>query len=283
MRYAILSDIHANLPALTAVLTDLAERKVDHIFYLGDAIGYGPHPREVVAKLQQIVSAHPCVIAGVMQTSLIWLTGNHEWYLANRADPEVFAKVVEDARMSIELTHEELSVAAYNHLCNLPSVIDLNLDGLSVTLCHASLSDPVGTYTYITDTIAASTEMQRTPSQICILGHTHYPRVFRETETRIGGHLIWEKIDLWNEDQPVSTYQFADERLVFNPGSVGQPRDGDPRAAYAILDSHERSFSVYRIAYDIEQTQSDLRSWLGSRLPNLDSMQGLAGRLACGL
>ena len=114
--------------------------------------------------------------------------------------------------------------------------------------------------------------------------HTHYPRICREIRRAESGRLSWATIDVFEDVFPGGIYMFGNERLILNPGSVGQPRDGDPRASYAILDTAARSFTVRRVAYDIQAAQSRTRSWLKRASAELlNGHGGLAERLQRGI
>jgi len=276
MRYAILSDAHGNLPALEAVLADLAHQNADKMFYLGDAVGYGPEANAVIARLRERVSHIACRIAGHAVERQIWLPGNHEWGLLGRADRSDFRT---DALVTLDRTSAVLHQETRAFLADLPTAIELVLDTeIHATLVHAAPSEPVGIRGYIDNTIIAADEAQRFHGQICFVGHTHYPCIFRETNRTIGQHRLWKKTDATE-----GVFSFAHERLILNPGSVGQPRDGDPRAAYALLDTTRRSFTVRRVTYDIRTTQARIRDWVGDVLNNLDARDGLAGRLDHGM
>jgi predicted phosphodiesterase len=276
MRYAILSDIHGNLPALDAVLADLASQGADELIYLGDAVGYGPDSNAVIALLRKRVSHLHCRIDGHAVERQIWLPGNHEWRLLGRAERIAFN---DEALVTLDRTSADLHQDSRALLADLPTKIEITLDGaIHATLVHAAPSEPVGIRNYIDHEIHAADEAKLFHGQICLVGHTHYPRIFRETNGHIGQHRVWEKIDAWE-----GVYSFAHERLILNPGSVGQPRDGDPRAAYALLDTTAHSFTVRRVTYDIGAAQARMRAWLGNTFSNLDAPEGLAGRLALGI
>ncbi len=274
MRYAILSDIHGNLPALEAVLADLSSQAVDALFFLGDAIGYGPDGNPVLRLLRKHVSHLLCRINGKESEHQIWLVGNHEEGLLGRSARSNFN---DDALITLDKTNTELEHDLRQHLQHLPNRIELILDHhIHATLVHAAPSKPV--WGYIHNENQAAEEGRHFDTQICIVGHTHYPRIFRQTNGHIGSHRMWEQTDAWEGE-----YSFGYERLILNPGSVGQPRDGDPRAAYAILDTHQRTFTVRRVTYDIPTTQTRIRAWVGQQLANLDNDDGLAGRLRLGI
>lgn len=281
MRYAVLSDIHGNLSALEAVLEDVDKQHVDGLFYLGDAVGYGPDASAVIATLQKRVSQLMCVVKGHNAPRPVWLPGNHEWGLLERANREHFNH---DALATLDLTREQIPKNDRDLLAALPTRIDLELgDQFTATLIHAAVVDPIGTMRYIDNAESAAEDMRSHQSQIELVGHTHYPHVFYQDNTRGGSHQRWYGLML-HEDQPTgASFSIQTRRAILNPGSVGQPRDGDPRAAYGILDLADGCFAVQRVTYDVAATQQRLRAWLGGRLATIDHAGGLASRLDAGL
>jgi diadenosine tetraphosphatase ApaH/serine/threonine PP2A family protein phosphatase len=284
MRYAILSDIHANLTALEAVLEDLVTQSIQSMLFLGDAIGYYADGPAVLARLRELVIPRPCVVDGRAAVAAPWVAGNHEWGLIGRLPPEHFSAAALAALMR---TMSDLSGQDQTLLHDLPERIELELeDGLTVTLLHASPLDPVGVTGagYMENGEDAREAANAFTSQICLIGHTHYPRVLYESVARAYGDVVWETSDVFEEVLPGGCYHFANERLYLNPGSVGQPRDGDPRASYGILDTTERMFCVRRVAYDIATTAAHVRSWLADAPAELlEGQGGLAGRLYMGI
>jgi predicted phosphodiesterase len=284
MRYAIISDIHANLPALRAVLDDLATQSIDATICLGDTIGYYADGAAVIALLRDLVAARNCSADGRTATLPLWVAGNHEWGLLNRIEAYQFSAA---ARTALTRTRADLPAATMRFLAGLPQRIEVDLgDDLAATIVHAAPSDPVGATGagYIENSEDAQDAAQAFHGQICLVGHTHYPRICREIRHGESGRLSWATTDVFEDVLPGGCCEFGAERLILNPGSVGQPRDGDPRASYAILDSTARSFAVRRVAYDIEAAQSRVRSWL-KRAPTelLNGHGGLAERLVRGI
>ena len=284
MRYAIVSDIHANLPALRAVLDDLAAQSIDTTICLGDTIGYYADGAAVIALLRDLVAPRECIADGRPATLPLWVAGNHEWGLLGRIESYQFSAA---ARTALARTQAELPAAATRFLASLPQRIEIDLgDGLTATIVHAAPSDPVGATGagYIENGEDAQDAAQAFHSQICLVGHTHYPRICREITHGEGGRRSWITIDVFEDVLPGGICSFGAERLILNPGSVGQPRDGDPRASYAILDTSARSFAVRRVLYDIAAAQSHVRRWL-KRAPAdlLNGHGGLAERLQRGI
>ncbi len=227
MRYAILADIHANLAAFTAVLADIEHRGgVAKIWCLGDTVGYGPDPHECLELLRQ--QEH------------IAVAGNHDWAAAGKLDISDFNT---DAATACQWAAQRLSSADLAYLGQLPSTV---VEG-DFTLVHGSPREPIWEYLVLTDVAAENLAHFETP--YCLVGHTHVPLLFRCNET--GGCAGKQ---LQNNAEVV----LDKKRLIFNPGGIGQPRDGDPRASYAIYDSETRSINVYRVPYDIHATQEKM-------------------------
>ncbi len=284
MRYAIVSDIHANLSALHAVLDDLASQSIDTIICLGDTVGYYADSAAVIALLHSRLTPHDCSADGRPASVPLWVAGNHEWGLLDRIEAYQFSTA---ARTALTYTRAELPAAEISFLAGLPQQIEIDLgDDLSATIVHAAPGDPVGTTGagYIENSEDAQDAAQAFRSQICLVGHTHYPRICREITHSESDRHSWATIDVFEDVLPGGSCVFGAERMILNPGSVGQPRDGDPRASYAILDTSARSFAVRRVKYDISATQSRVRSWL-TRAPAklLDGHGSLAERLERGI
>jgi diadenosine tetraphosphatase ApaH/serine/threonine PP2A family protein phosphatase len=236
MRVAVLSDIHANLPALEAVLGALGD--VDAIWHLGDVVGYGPHPDEVVARLDEVGAS------GVR--------GNHDVAALGGLDVEYFNPA---ARTAVAWTRRRISAATQHWLGALPERREL----AGTTLVHGSPRDPVWEYVVTTPDARANLAAFATPW--CLHGHTHVPAAWREQGGRV--ELI--------RPGDGSHVPLDERRLLFNPGSVGQPRDGDPRASFLVLDTAAGRATWHRVPYPIASTQRDIRAaglpgWLADRL-----------------
>ncbi|HEU5099524.1 MAG TPA: metallophosphoesterase family protein [Roseiflexaceae bacterium] len=284
MRYAILSDIHANLPALRALIDDLAARSVDSAICLGDAVGYYADAAAAINMLRDLVAPRECVADGRPATALPWVAGNHEWGVLDRIEAYQFSPA---ARAALTQTRADLPAATKRFLADLPQRLEIDLgNGLAATLVHAAPTDPVGATgaSYIENSEDAHDAAEAFDTQVCLLGHTHYPRVCRQIAHGERGRLIWETTDVFEQALASGSCAFGAERMILNPGSVGQPRDGDPRASYAILDTTARTFAILRVPYDIEAAQSRVRAWL-KRAPAelLNGHGGLAERLARGI
>ena len=224
MRIAVLSDIHANLPALEAVASDLPP--VDEIWVLGDTVGYGPQPNEVIAALQE---------RGARS-----VMGNHDGAAIGQVDAGWFNP---DAARAIGWTSEVIDENARAYLATLPEV---RRDG-DLTAVHGSPRDP--TWEYITGPDVAGANLAAFDTRICLHGHTHVPIVFRADQDRV-------EVVAATPGSPVT---IREGRLLLNPGSVGQPRDGDPASSFVVLDTEAGSADFHRVSYDIELTQRLMR------------------------
>ncbi len=232
---ALLSDIHANLVALEAVLAALG--RVDRIWAMGDTVGYGPDPSDVLALLRE--------------RGALVVAGNHDLAVATGQGIDMFNP---HAAAAVRTHRSWLSAEERDRLASLPLTAQ---DG-DFTLCHGSLRDPVWEYVMSQGQAAATLKLAKTPH--CCNGHTHVPVVFRLAGAR--------------EEVTDGTTVRLDGRMLVNPGSVGQPRDGDPRAAYAVLDTDDAAVTFRRASYDVGITQQRIRS---RGLPGF-----LADRLAIG-
>ncbi len=226
MRVLVISDIHANLAAFEAVL-ETAQGKWDIIWFLGDLVGYGPDPNECVSLLRE--------------HDHLALSGNHDWAVLDRLDLSTFNQ---DAEWAIRWTQDKLNDDNRHYLEELnPSQVEEPF-----TLAHGSPRHPV--WEYILDQRVAAVNFDHFETPFCLVGHTHTPIIYeRQTKTRVVAYIpAYDTQILLNE-----------YRLIINPGSVGQPRDLDPRAAYAILDLEENCWQHCRVEYDVSATQEKMR------------------------
>jgi predicted phosphodiesterase len=228
MRIAILADIHANLTAFHAVLDDIERRgKVDEVWCLGDVVGYGPDPRECIALTQKVCK--------------VCIAGNHDRAAIGKIDTSDFNPQAAEAN---RWTAQQLKPQDIRYLSSLPLTIEKG----EFTLAHGSPRDPIWEYLFSVTEAAENLEAFNTP--YCLVGHTHQPVVF--TFGRFGENKLTK---LEHESEVI----LAEKRLILNPGGVGQPRDSDPRASYGIYDSTIRTFTLYRVAYDIKAVQARMR------------------------
>ncbi|MFC1970594.1 metallophosphoesterase family protein [Chloroflexota bacterium] len=223
MRYAIIADIHANLTAFTAVLDDIEHKGgVDEIWCLGDIVGYGPDPHQCLKLLQRY--PHVCV------------AGNHDWAAVGKIDTSYFNPL---AASACRWTAQQLSPEDIQYLESLPLTIEKD----DIILVHGSPMEPL--LEYIMSIGIAARNFAFFQSPFCLAGHSHVPVIFKEKDGSCMSIQFSPGIGLI----------LGESRMIINPGGVGQPRDGDPRASYAIYDSEGRVIRLYRILYDIEATQ----------------------------
>ncbi|HPM42606.1 MAG TPA: metallophosphoesterase family protein [Candidatus Omnitrophota bacterium] len=225
MRYAILSDIHGNLEAIEAVLESVRGDSVDGYISLGDVVGYGADPSPVIKILQSIKPR-------------FLIAGNHDWGVIGAADISDFNNF---AQAAIEWTSKILSDSEKKYL----ESFELKRVDRNMTLVHGSLEDPER-FNYVLDAGDAFITMALLQTQLCFVGHSHSPGFYREDGESIKKiESAFLKLDLG-------------QRYLVNAGSVGQPRDLDPRASYVIYDEEGMSVEVKRVPYDIKKAQDKI-------------------------
>jgi len=226
MRVAVISDIHGNLHALEAVLAAIDDERPDAIWCLGDLVGYGPRPNE-------------CTEA-VAQRANVCLVGNHDLGVTGAISLEEFSH---DAALAARWTQTVLEDRWRTFLSSLEPTAQVE----GAELYHASPRDPVWDYVLTAD--GAYDALNRTQAPLVLVGHSHVAIQVVLADGHLDGGLA-----------PAGTeVDLSAGRHLLNPGSVGQPRDGDPRAAFVILD-FDRMFATFRrVEYPVEQTQAELR------------------------
>ena len=245
MRYLILSDVHGNLDALDAVL-EQASGRWDQALVLGDLVGYGAQPNEVIARLRGL-------------SPLAVIRGNHDKAACGLDDGAQFNFV---ARFAAAWTSDRLTSEHREYLRSLPAG-PIEIDD-RVMICHGS---PFDEDHYIFDGSDARYAVDAATRPLCLYGHTHLPAIFRQVDD------LFEGAAPNGEGETVLPIQRGVRYLV-NCGSVGQPRDGDPRAAFGMLDDEQRELRLIRVEYPVEAAQARI---LEAGLP-----PSLANRLAIG-
>lgn len=227
MRVLVISDVHANLAALDAVLEDASN--FDVIWSLGDIVGYGPQPNECIATLQAYEHRH--------------IAGNHDWGVLGKISLDDFNR---DARRANLWNREQLTPESLAYLEAAPETI---VEG-QVTMAHGSPRNPI--WEYLMAASNASFSFGFFETKLCLVGHTHVPIVFKLEET--------QDADCHREKLP-NHKSFAQQngRYIMNPGSVGQPRDTHPDASYMLLDTDDLVIEHRRVSYDIATTQKLMR------------------------
>jgi predicted phosphodiesterase len=265
-RVLVISDIHANQAALESVLA-AAHGRYDTIWCLGDVVGYGPRPNECIEMMRE--RAAICVM------------GNHDWAVLGRPGINV-DDFNPQARQAVLWTREQLTPANRQYLDSLADVPvqPPGTPGRSIIITHASPREPV--WEYILTPSVALENFAAFDEQICLVGHTHKPAIYRwkyfrlppgkESEAAGGGAAHAQRSNGTGEG--MATVELLQprtdgslllttsdvQRLIVNPGSVGQPRDNDARAAYAVLDLEQMTWTYTRVPYPIELTQNQMRA-----------------------
>ena len=231
MKYAIISDIHGNLEALEAVLAEIKTREFDELVCLGDVVGYGPNPNECI----QLIS----------EQATITLAGNHDYAPLGKLDLSYFNPWAKEA---IEWTAEQLQPSSIEFLLGLP--LKSEMDGF--TIVHATPAQPEE-WNYLNTIGDAAKNFAEFVSRVCFIGHSHVPMI-----VAMNGDEQYRVI----RENPL---QFeSSSRYIVNVGSVGQPRDLIPKAAFAIYDHDMARYELFRVDYDISETQ---RKILNAGLP----------------
>ena len=244
MRYLVLTDIHANLEALDACLADAEEHKYDHTLILGDLVGYGADPNAVIERVRAL-------------NPLAMVRGNHDKVACGLEPADGFNSV---ARNAVRWTLETLTPEHRAWLAQLPEgphdVNDL------LQICHGS---PFDEDAYLFDELDAARALRASSRPLCLFGHTHCPASFE---------LSLDGLDSAEPSAETRVLLVDGSKHLVNPGAVGQPRDGDPRAAYAIADDEARQVDLFRVRYAVGDAQAKI---IKAGLPDV-----LAQRLAVG-
>ena len=238
--FAVLGDIHANLDALNVVLDDCRSQGVTDFLCTGDVVGYNACPHECMDIIREL--GCPVVV------------GNHDFYVASQQNLDDFNPA---AAAVVQWTRKQLSVDEIYWLRNLP----FTHTQMGVTLVHSTMDNPEN-FGYVFDNLQAEANFLNQKTPVCFHGHTHCPMIYEKSMNGVF------RIDAQDFKLPIGRKYFI------NVGSVGQPRDGDPRATYVIYDPKERTVRYRRLEYDIEAAQERIRL---AGLP-----ERLAARLAVG-
>jgi len=238
MRYGIFSDVHSNIAALDSVLQACASEQIDKFFCVGDIVGYGAEPEECLARLREL--------------PVIAIAGNHDWAVAGRISPAAFSP---DAREAVSWTADRLDLDSLGFLGGLRLVYSDH----PLTFVHGTLNDPSDFY-YLSDLSSAAGTFALLQTPLCFVGHTHVAGIYSQDKD---GRITAE---------PAGSVVLAESaRYIVNTGSVGQPRDRDPRAAYCVFDTVQNKVEIKRVAYDVESARRAIREaglpgFLGDRL-----------------
>lgn len=246
MRLGVLGDVHANTEALDAALSALAEQRIDHYVQVGDLVGYGPEPSECIDRIRGL-GATVCM-------------GNHDAAVLGLLETSYFNAY---ARAAIQWTRPRLRPSDIAFLKSLPYVARQP----EFTVVHGSLHLPAQ-FGYVVSLVEALDCMEKQDTRLCFLGHSHVPAVYLQRDPGIEG------LTMIAQPEGEIRYQGC-SKVLLNVGSVGQPRDEDPRAAYAVVDTEAETIEVHRIEYDLAGAQRKIRD---AGLPEI-----LATRLSLGL
>lgn len=227
MRVLVMSDIHANYTALETVLKDAGQ--VDETWCLGDLVGYGPDPNAVVEQVREL-------------THLTCILGNHDMAVIGKMAFELFNG---DARRSLVWTERVMTADNMDFLRSLPQSTKVRGE---VTLAHGSPRDPL--WEYVLTTLTARLNFDHFDTPFCFIGHSHIQSMFRYDE---GNDRA--TVEFVRAGRPIT----LTPRMILNPGSVGQPRDHDPRSAYALYDTETRQWEARRVEYNVGEVQQRLR------------------------
>lgn len=269
MKYAVLSDIHANLEAFQAVLAHCARLGVSRFIFLGDIVGYNASPLECLQLLRTLD------LVGVVK-------GNHDEYASN--GDTVMADFNPYARDAVLWTQNQLDEESLSYLQKLPYF--MHIRGIKSTIVHATLDGP-SRWGYIFDTFQVQDNFHYQFNPVCFCGHSHVPVAYCKPNFIGKGGSAVERVSFWNSTDEDRANGFrtdvSDEitlnlecgaKYLINVGSVGQPRNHDPRASFAVYDPEENTVTRYRVPYDIATAQKKVRD---AGLPEL-----LAARLETG-
>ena len=223
--YGILSDIHANWEGLSVVLNDAHEHGVTHFVCLGDIVGYNANPSECLEKIRELGCVSVC--------------GNHDHYCSFDDDLTGFHPLAADA---VDWTRRQLSADQQQFLAELKLVQRVE----NFTIVHSTLDMPEK-WGYVFESLEAEASLTYQTTTICFYGHTHVPLAFEKAGDLKGGTYSRIKIELG-------------KKYFINVGSIGQPRDGDPRAAYVIYDCEKRDVELRRLTYDVATAQAKIRA-----------------------
>jgi predicted phosphodiesterase len=230
VRIAVLSDIHSNVEALDAVLARARDERAGTTYVLGDIVGYGADPDAVVARLAE-------------QPSTVCIAGNHDLAATGRFDTDWFNPIATDAiRWTVSVMRDETRTFLAG--------LEPRGDAAEGLLVHGSVVDPAAEY--VMNVEAARASFDADAFARCFFGHTHLPTLFVNEGGRIDGVAL-------RDGEPVSLARDGSKRFMINPGSVGQPRDGDARASLMIVDTDAMSAVVHRVPYAIETAAGKIR------------------------
>jgi len=246
MRYLVFTDTHGNLEALDALLKFIHKKRIDHYLFLGDLVGYGASPNEVIQKISDL-------------KPITLIRGNHDKAVCDADSIQTFNPIAASAILWTKKHLTKRSQAVLGHLKKGPLIVHE-----TISICHGS---PFDEDYYIFGEFDAAEAFDHIKTPVCFFGHTHFPFVYTERDHQVEGTFL--------EGDHNEIKLEKDVRYLINPGSVGQPRDRNPRAACAIYDTETRTVKLYRLEYAIAEAQKKI---LDNHLP-----PALAERLSQGI
>ncbi len=228
MIYAIFSDIHGNLEALTVAINYIVDLGITDIICCGDITGYGPNPQECIQFLQRY--------------SFVSVAGNHDRAIVKDSLGIYFN---EDAVIALNIQKLNLNKKEIEYIKKLPKKIKYS----NFVVTHSSL-DPKTPYRYVIDENSARNTLAKTRKQIVFNGHSHIPTIFKLTDNRFETISAKDGLDMDLSDQ---------SRYIINVGSVGQPRDGSPEISFGLYDNISNIIRIVRLPYDFAKTQEKMK------------------------
>ncbi|MDC7240403.1 MAG: metallophosphoesterase family protein [Spirochaetales bacterium] len=227
MKILVLSDIHGNLEALEAVLEDSASQNWEEIWFLGDLAGYGPEPEACYRLL--------------LKEKTLFIPGNHDLYLCGRMSGSFFSN---ESRKALIMSHSLVSGDFLNHMKELPVFQERK----GVLMVHGSVEDP--TRDYILGEPDALRNFKAATKKWVLFGHSHIQEYYSLSRRNLSS----------GRAETGQTLSLKGSRVLINPGSIGQPRDGNPDAAWGILDTRKKEFTFYRTPYNFRKTQEKMEA-----------------------
>jgi predicted phosphodiesterase len=246
MRYLVFTDIHGNLESFLALLKFIQRKKIDYYLFLGDLVGYGASPNEIIQKIQTL-------------KPIFLIRGNHDKAVCGLDSIDTFNPIAASAIYWTKQNLKKKNMDYLSHLKKGPIIIHDH-----ITLCHGA---PFDEDYYIFGEFDAAEAFKYIRTPLCFFGHTHFPYVYTEKDNIVEGTFLLGNSNEVKLEKGV--------KYLINPGSVGQPRDRNPRASCAIYDSNVKRIKFFRLDYDIEQAQKKIRE--------KDLPLALAERLSLGI
>ncbi|MFH1856324.1 MAG: metallophosphoesterase family protein [Candidatus Omnitrophota bacterium] len=241
MRYAIFADVHSNIEAMEAVENTLKNKNIDEYFCLGDIVGYGAKPSLCISKVKSLCS--------------VIVAGNHDWAVAGKFNINYFNIYAKEA---VLWTRLNITEAEKDFLGSLPLVYQRD----DFSLVHSTLISPED-FDYVLDIPAAEENFKFQKTKFCFISHSHAPEIYIADQN----YVFREKTKKINIKE--------NNKYLINIGSVGQPRDKDPKAAYCIFDTQEETVSIERVEYDVKKAHDEI---LEAGLPLVFARRLLEGR-----